>query len=571
MQEQLTLTLSPVYGMEGVALRLWNAYGPGQALSNPYTGVLAIFASRIANGNRPLVFEDGAQRRDFVHVSRTSRRPSGSPSTRPEAAGGTYNIGSGEDRPYRDGGRDPAGPNPWDGRTLPPEITGKARTGDVRHNIPGHRPQARRELGYAAATDFSRRARRTRRMGGPPRAGNRARPHRGSQARARSPRAGGLTAGSSNGVARPTLGGRRPVLVTGGAGFIGSNIADRLAREGHDVLVYDVLARPGVERNLAWLQDNHPERVSHVVADVRDGASLADAAGDACAVFHMAAQVAVTTSLVDPLEDFDVNVRATFGLLEALRRRATPAPLVFASTNKVYGDLADVALDLTNRAYRPRDPELRRHGVPEARPLDFHTPYGCSKGAADQYVIDYARSFGVPTAVLRMSCIYGQRQMGTEDQGWVAHFAISALEGDRSPSTATAGQVRDIMDVRDAVDAYMAAWRRIDAIPGRAFNLGGGSANAVSLRELIDYLGELTGRPVECDYGEWRFGDQRWFVADARAARAALGLPAPTGWREGVATLVRWLATERGLPLPPALAGPEPLAAPVRIAERGAA
>ena len=368
----------------------------------------------------------------------------------------------------------------------------------------------------------------------------------------------------TNGAAGPAIGGRRPVLVTGGAGFIGSNIADRPARDGHDVLVYDALARPGVERNLAWLVANHPQRVSHVVADVRDGTALAAAAADASAVFHMAAQVAVTTSLVDPVEDFDVNVRATFGLLEALRRRDEPAPLVFASTNKVYGDLADVPLDLTNRACRPSDPELRRHGVPEARPLDFHTPYGCSKGAAEQYVLDYARSFGVPTAVLRMSCIYGQRQMGTEDQGWVAHFAIRALEGEPISIYGDGSQVRDIMDVADAVDAYMAAWQRIGAIAGRAFNLGGGPANAVSLRELIDHLGELTGRPVACDYADWRFGDQRWFVADSRAARAALGLRPPTAWRDGVATLLRWLAAERGLPAPREAAAREP-------ARRGAA
>ena len=340
--------------------------------------------------------------------------------------------------------------------------------------------------------------------------------------------------------------GRRPVLVTGGAGFIGSNIADRLARDGHDVLVYDALTRTGVERNLDWLQSRHPERISHVRADVRDAASLEAAAREASATFHMAAQVAVTTSLVDPVEDFDVNVRATLTLLEAARRRETPTPLIFASTNKVYGDLADVELTLTNRAYVPAEAAIRSGGIPETRPLDFHTPYGCSKGAADQYVLDYARSFGVPTAVLRMSCIYGQRQMGTEDQGWVAHFVIRALAGEPISIFGDGSQVRDVMDVGDAVDAYMAAWQRIDGVSGRAFNLGGGPANAISLRELIDYLGEITGRPVETIYSDWRAGDQRWFVADARAARAALGLKSPKGWRQGVADLMRWMQGERG-------------------------
>ena len=306
--------------------------------------------------------------------------------------------------------------------------------------------------------------------------------------------------------------------------------------------------------NLAWLQATHPERISHVAADIRDTPSLEAAAGDASAVFHMAAQVAVTTSLVDPLEDFDTNVRATFSLLEALRRRDDPAPLVFASTNKVYGDLADVPLDLTNRAYLPRDAAIRQHGVAETRPLDFHTPYGCSKGAADQYVLDYARSFGVPTAVLRMSCIYGQRQMGTEDQGWVAHFAIRALEGRPIAIYGDGSQVRDVMDVSDAVAAYLAAWRRVEAVSGRAFNLGGGPANAISLHDLVDHLGALTGRPVTVEYGPWRAGDQRWFVADARAARAALGLPQPVAWRRGVERLMSWLAAERGIALPEAAA-----------------
>ena len=264
------------------------------------------------------------------------------------------------------------------------------------------------------------------------------------------------------------------ILVTGGAGFIGSNLSDRLLGLGHRVTVFDALSRPGVVRNLDWLKARHGEALDVVVADVRDGAALAAAAAGADAVFHLAAQVAVTTSMVEPLADFEINVRATVTLLDALRRRDVPVPLVFASTNKVYGDLADVALQLTNDAYVPADPALRATGIGEARPLDFHTPYGCSKGAADQYALDFARSFGVPTAVLRMSCIYGPRQMGTEDQGWVAHFAISALKGERISLFGDGCQVRDVLDVDDAVDAYLGCWRNIDRVAGRAFNLGGG-------------------------------------------------------------------------------------------------
>ena len=348
----------------------------------------------------------------------------------------------------------------------------------------------------------------------------------------------------------PGLVGRRPILVTGGAGFIGSNLADRLAADGHDVLVYDALARPGVDRNLAWLTERHPRRISAVVADVRSADELAAAARDASAVFHLAAQVAVTTSLVDPVADFDINVRATVSLLEALRRRDDPPPLVFASTNKVYGDLADIGLEDTGDAYLPADTDVREAGIGESRPLDFHTPYGCSKGAADQYVLDYARSFDVPTAVIRMSCIYGQRQMGTEDQGWVAHFAIRALEGEPISIYGDGAQVRDVLDVSDAVEAYVAALRDIRAISGRAFNLGGGPENAISLRHLIRHLSDLTGREVSTQYSDWRPGDQRYFVADSRAIRAALGLKSPVPWRQGVAALVAWLKAERGLDAP---------------------
>ncbi|MBF7013819.1 NAD-dependent epimerase/dehydratase family protein [Novosphingobium resinovorum] len=337
----------------------------------------------------------------------------------------------------------------------------------------------------------------------------------------------------------------RPILVTGGAGFIGSNLADRLAEEGHVVIVYDALLRTGVERNLAWLQSRHGERIRPLIGDVQDAGLLAEAVGRSRAVFHLAAQVAVTTSLADPRQDFEVNLGGTFNLLEAVRRN--PVPVVFASTNKVYGDLADLEFTASRDGYLPTDEAFRTHGIGEARPLDFHTPYGCSKGAADQYVLDYARSYGVPAAVLRMSCIYGQRQMGTEDQGWVAHFLIRALEGEAITLYGDGQQVRDILEVGDAVAAYIAAWDRIDRVAGRAFNLGGGTDNAVSLRTLLDYIGHLVGTPPQVRCDEWRAGDQRYFVADTRAAAKALGLARPLPWREGVERLTRWLATERGL------------------------
>jgi CDP-paratose 2-epimerase len=342
----------------------------------------------------------------------------------------------------------------------------------------------------------------------------------------------------------------RPILITGGAGFIGSNLADRFAGEGREVIIFDTLARPGVERNLSWLKDRHGERVTSVIADIRDEDEVVRAAREAGAIFHFAAQVAVTTSLADPREDFEVNIRGTVNLLDAVRLRADKVPVIFASTNKVYGDLIDLPFETADDRHVPAGP-VARTGIDERRPLDFHTPYGCSKGAADQYVLDYARSFGVPSAVFRMSCIYGQRQMGTEDQGWVAHFLIRALEGKPITLYGDGRQVRDILDVRDAVDAYVRALRHIDDIQGRAFNLGGGPENAVSLLQLIGEIRAIAGREVPLSFEDWRQGDQRWYVSDTRAAQSALDLPRPIHWREGVADLAHWLAAERRLTLQP--------------------
>jgi CDP-paratose 2-epimerase len=342
-----------------------------------------------------------------------------------------------------------------------------------------------------------------------------------------------------------------PILITGGAGFIGSNIADRLAGDGHQVLVYDSLSRPGAAANLDWLQDRHGPRICAIVADIRDEDELTRAVGEAQAVFHMAAQVAVTTSLSDPRDDFAINVQGTLNLLEALRRKCDGTPLVFASTNKVYGDLSDLDFRLEGERYVPEDRAVRECGISESRPLDFHTPYGCSKGAADQYVLDYARSYGLRTCVVRMSCIYGHRQMGTEDQGWVAHFLIQALKGQPVTLYGDGRQVRDILDARDAVDTYLRILERIDEVLGRAFNLGGGPRNAVSLNELIAHIGLLLGREVDVRYAKWRAGDQRYFVADTGAIRAALDLSPAIDWRDGVSQLAEWLETVHAAPAEP--------------------
>ena len=331
--------------------------------------------------------------------------------------------------------------------------------------------------------------------------------------------------------------GTKPVLVTGGAGFIGANLADRLASEGQPVLIYDALARPGVERNLRWLTRRHPKRISFQLGDLRDELAAGDAAANARAVFHLAGQVAVTTSMVHPLTDFEVNARGTVALLENLRRRNPEAPLIFASTNKVYGDLSDIDLIRVGEAYLPSSEAVRGRGIDESRNLCFHTPYGCSKGTADQYVLDYAHSFGLRTAVIRMSCIYGERQLGTEDQGWVAHFLLRAIAGERLTLYGDGRQVRDILHVGDAVNAYVAAWNRIDDVQGRVYNLGGGAENAVSLLQLIEHIEVILGKRVDIELSSWRPGDQRYFVADTTAIRRDLSLPAFLGWRQGLARL----------------------------------
>lgn len=354
-------------------------------------------------------------------------------------------------------------------------------------------------------------------------------------------------------VAPAVTGRLRPVLITGGAGFIGCNLADRLAAEGEHVLVYDSLARRGVEANLAWLRERHPQRIAAVTADIRDQPALQEAASQAAAVFHFAAQVAVTASLTDPREDFTVNALGTLNVLEAARRQRMPC--IFASTNKVYGKLAGLDPVRVDEMYLPRHP-AHRGGVHEAQPLDFRTPYGCSKGAADQYVLDYGRNFMVPTAVMRMSCIYGPRQLGTEDQGWVAHFARRALADEPITIYGDGRQVRDILFVGDAVNAYVAAWRDIGRVAGRAYNLGGGPANAVSLLQVIGQIEALLNQRVALRFASWRPDDQPYYVSDTRLLRRTLTLPEPLHWREGLAVLLQHLSAPDAHGLPRASTSP---------------
>jgi len=339
----------------------------------------------------------------------------------------------------------------------------------------------------------------------------------------------------------------RPTLITGGAGFVGANLAHRLLSEKRRVLILDNLSRPGVERNLAWLRDSHPDGLQVTIADVRDAQAVNEAVARARHVFHFAAQVAVTTSLVNPREDFTVNALGTFNVLEAVRAQPEPPPVVITSTNKVYGGLDDVPLQLDGQRYVPASEEIARNGISEARPLDFHSPYGCSKGTADQYVHDYARSYGLKTVVFRMSCIYGQRQFGTEDQGWVAHFLLRALDGQTITLFGDGKQVRDILYVDDLVDAFMLAERHMDRLSGQAFNIGGGPRNVISLLGLLDRIEVLHGRRPAIEFEDWRTGDQRYYVSDTRRFQQATGWSPRISAEQGTERLYRWLRELRGV------------------------
>jgi CDP-paratose 2-epimerase len=337
-------------------------------------------------------------------------------------------------------------------------------------------------------------------------------------------------------------------LITGGAGFVGSNLAQHLLEAGRRVLVFDNLSRRGVERNLRSLQERYPGRLEVEVADIRDTAAVSRAVHQATEIYHFAAQVAVTTSLQAPVDDFEINARGTLNVLEAARRRRPAPVLIFTSTNKVYGALDDVSLEKSGQRYQPVNYAIRARGIDERRPLDFHSPYGCSKGAADQYVLDYARSYELPAIVFRMSCIYGPHQFGNEDQGWVAHFLIRALDGAPVTVFGDGCQVRDVLYVEDLVEAFCVARANVTQLAGQAYNIGGGPQNTLSLLELLALLKERYAPSDQASFAPWRIGDQRYYVTDISRFSAATGWRPRTAPREGVAKLADWL--ERTVPLP---------------------
>ncbi len=335
-------------------------------------------------------------------------------------------------------------------------------------------------------------------------------------------------------------------LITGGAGFIGSNYVHRLLMRGEKVTIYDNLARAGAPRNLHWLNQTFGENsFTTIIGDVRDAEKIAEAARSADIIVHLAGQVAVTTSVTNPRDDFESNALGTFNVVEAARLSGRNPILIYASTNKVYGGMEDVELFEEETRWRYKD---LINGCPETQPLDFHSPYGCSKGTGDQYVRDYSRIYGLRSVVYRQSCIYGTRQFGVEDQGWVAWFIIAALMGKPITIYGDGKQVRDILFVDDLLNAYDLAVEKIDIAQGQVYNLGGGPDNVMSIwAEFQPKLEGLLGAQIPVARGDWRPGDQRVFYADISKAEKELGWTPKINVEAGVRKLFEWVKENKSL------------------------
>ncbi|HWQ46021.1 MAG TPA: GDP-mannose 4,6-dehydratase [Longilinea sp.] len=335
-------------------------------------------------------------------------------------------------------------------------------------------------------------------------------------------------------------------LITGGAGFIGSNYVSRLLSRGEKVTVFDNLSRPGSRLNLEWLREVYGDTsFKLILGDIREANAIKEAARDADIIVHLAAQVAVTTSVQKPREDFEINALGTFNALEAARASGRKPIFLYTSTNKVYGEMENIPVVEEDGRYGYKDLPF---GASETQPLDFHSPYGCSKGTGDQYVRDYARIYNLPTIVMRQSCIYGIRQFGVEDQGWVAWFVIAAITGRPITIYGDGKQVRDLLYIDDLLNAYDTAIQNPVKSAGQVFNLGGGKPNAVSVyQEFFPLLEKAVGHPIEVTWGEWRPGDQKVFISDIRKAEEVLGWKPQVKVAEGIRRLIDWVKANRGL------------------------
>ncbi len=333
---------------------------------------------------------------------------------------------------------------------------------------------------------------------------------------------------------------KRNFLITGGCGFIGSNLVTRLIERGEKISIYDNLSRAGSRKNLEWLRTKYGDNsVNLIIGDVRDGTKIQEAAKESDVIVHLAAQVAVTTSVTHPREDFEINANGTFNVLEAARLSGRKPIFIYASTNKVYGGMEDVEIVEEENHYRyaayPR-------GISEERPIDFHSPYGCSKGCGDQYVHDYSRIYDIPSVVFRQSCIYGTRQFGVEDQGWVAWFIIAAVTGRPIKVYGDGKQVRDILYVDDLINAYDIAISQPKLCAGQIFNIGGGPENTISIyKEFFPILEKLLGKKIKVSWGDWRPGDQKVYISDVQKAGKIMKWKPGVGVAQGISRLFDWV------------------------------
>lgn len=335
------------------------------------------------------------------------------------------------------------------------------------------------------------------------------------------------------------------ILITGGAGFIGSNLTDHFLEKGSEVIIFDNLSRRNVEKNLDWLKEKHKKGLSFVKGDVRDYSSLQSVCKDVDVIFHTAAQVAVTTSVKNPREDFAVNVLGTFNVLEAVRNSNTNPIIIYTSTNKVYGNnVNNIPLREKETRYEFADPKFK-NGIPEDFPTDAneHTPYGCSKYTGDLYMRDFHDIFGLKTIIFRMSCTYGLHQYGNEDQGWVAHFVISSFLNKPLMIYGDGKQVRDILFVDDLIRAFELSIKNIRKTNGQVFNIGGGPENTISLLELLDMLKNF-GLKLKISFDDWRPADQKVYISDIRRAKG-FGWKPQISSKEGVGRLHDWVSENR--------------------------
>ncbi|MEB3317220.1 MAG: SDR family NAD(P)-dependent oxidoreductase [Cyanobacteriota bacterium] len=334
------------------------------------------------------------------------------------------------------------------------------------------------------------------------------------------------------------------ILITGGAGFIGVNTAIAFAQKGWNITIVDNLSRKGTELNLQWLQEQCPIEFHKI--DIRDFEKLGDVIKKLKPdmLLHLAAQVAVTTSYTNPREDFEINAIGSFNIMESIRLFSPETFILYSSTNKVYGGMEDIPVVRKEDGYHFLN---LPSGINEKQPLDFHSPYGCSKGVADQYTIDYARIYDLHTCSFRQSCIYGIRQFGIEDQGWVAWFTIAAMLNKPITLYGDGWQTRDVLNVKDLASAYQAAWERRYEISGQAFNIGGGPENTLCLRDLLTLLEKELDVKILPKVAGSRPGDQPVFVCDIKKAKDLLNWAPTITVSDGVKELISWVKDNASL------------------------